>query len=311
MTEMAETTEARTRPGLEVPADDQRDVQVTILLPAYNEEAAIAPVVREIRDGMAGAGQPYEILVVDDNSSDRTADIAEELGARVIRRPINGGSGASRKTGTIAARGEIIVMLDADGSYTAADIPELLRWMPEFDQVNGARTSEEGTMKPLRVMAKWLVRQLACWLSRTSIPDLNTGLKAYKRSIMMRYLWVIPDGFSCVTSMTLAFLTNGHTVKYVPTRYRKRIGKSKFHPIRDTSRYLTTVFRMVMYFKPLRVFGPMFLLLFLFAALKTIHDIAEVRSGIQESTIIIWMTAIVVLSVGLLADLIVAQKRIP
>lgn len=311
MTEMAETANARTSPNLEVPPDSEREVQVTILLPAYNEEEAIALVIEEIRDGMASAPHAYEILVVDDQSTDRTAEIAEGLGARVIRRPVNGGSGASRKTGTISARGEIIVMLDADGSYTAADIPELLRWMPEFDQVNGARTSEEGTMKALRVPAKWLVRQLACWLSRTRIPDLNTGLKAYKRSIMMRYLWVVPDGFSCVTSMTLAFLTNGHSVKYVPTQYKKRIGRSKFHPIGDTSRYLTTVFRMVMYFKPLRVFGPVSFILFLFATIKTIHDIAVVRAGIQESTIIIWMTGIMVLSVGLLADLIVAQKRIP
>ncbi|MAG58805.1 MAG: glycosyl transferase family 2 [Planctomycetes bacterium] len=297
-------------PQPEVPADDPRDVDVTILLPAYNEEEAITPVIEEVRETMGGVDGTYEILVVDDCSTDRTGEIATELGARVLRRPQNGGSGASRKTGTHAARGEIVVMLDTDGSYTPGDIPEMLRWFPEFDQVNGARTSEEGTLKLLRVPAKWAIRKFACYLARRDIPDLNTGLKAYKRSIMLRYLWVVPDGFSCVTSMTLAFLTNGHSVKYIPTRYRKRIGKSKFHPLKDTQRYLATVFRMVMYFKPLRVFGPVSFLLLVGGLTKTVHDVWWIGAGIQESTIIIWMTAVMVLMLGLLADLIVAQKRL-
>ena len=297
-------------PAHEVRPDDDRAVEVTILLPAYNEEEAIQPVIDEVREALKGITQPYEILVVDDVSKDQTAELAAARGVRIKKRAINGGSGASRKTGTQAARGEIIVMLDADGTYTAADIPEMLEYFPEFDQVNGARTSEEGTLKFLRVPAKWLIRMFACYLARTHIPDLNTGLKAFKRSVMMKYLWVVPDGFSCVTSMTLAFLTNGHPVKYVPTAYKKRIGKSKFHPITDTQRYLSTVFRMVMYFRPLRVFGPAASLLLLGAAAKTIHDIWWLRHGIQESTIIIWMTGILVLMLGLLADLIVAQKRI-
>lgn len=301
----------QTPPPNEVGPQDSRQVSVTILLPAYNEEEAILPVIFEIRAALHSLGQTYELLVVDDQSSDRTAELAESAGARVVRRPINGGSGASRKTGTLHARGEIIVMLDADGSYTAADIPGMLAYFPSFDQVNGARTSEEGTMKTLRVPAKWLIRKFASYLARTPIPDLNTGLKAYKRSVMMRYLWVVPDGFSCVTSMTLAFLTNGHAVKYVPTTYKKRIGKSKFHPIRDTQRYITTVLRMVMYFRPLRVFGPVSAFLLLGAIAKTFTDLFYVRHGLQESTIIIWMAAILTLMIGMLADLIVAQKRIP
>lgn len=295
----------------EVAPGDPRPVAVTVLLPAYNEEDAIASVIDEVRTGMAGHSEPYEILVVDDDSRDRTAELAEMAGVRVVRRPVNGGSGASRKTGILAARGPIIVMLDADGSYTAADIPKLLSHLPAYDQVNGARTREEGTLRALRIPAKWLIRKFASYLVRTPIPDLNTGLKAFKRDIMMRYLWVVPDGFSCVSSITLAFLANGHSVRYVPTTYKKRIGKSKFHPLRDTQRYLATVFRMVMYFRPLRVFGPAAMLLFLLAIAKTLHDIFQVGEGIQESSIIIWMTGILVLMLGLLADLIVAQKRIP
>jgi len=295
---------------IEVAPDATQTVDVTILLPAFDEEEAIGSVIQEIREAMGGTSHAYEILVVDDRSTDRTAEIAETAGARVIRRPVNGGSGASRKTGTIAARGTIVVMLDADGTYTAADIPELLRWFPDYEQVNGVRMTEEGTFKLLRMSAKWVIRMLGSYLARTRIPDLNTGLKAFNREVMLRYLWVVPDGFSCVTSMTLAFLTNGHAVKYVPTTYRKRIGKSKFNPVTDTQRYLATIFRMVMYFKPLRVFGPVAFFLFGGALAKTIHDIGWIGSGIQESTIIIWMTGVMVLMLGLIADLIVAQKRL-
>lgn len=299
------------RPANEIAPDSDASVEVTILLPSYNEEAAMADVLAEIREAMTGTPHAYELLVVDDCSKDRTAEIAEACGARVIRRPVNGGSGASRKTGTLAARGESIVMLDADGTYTAADIPRLLEHLGTYDQVNGARTTEEGTYKLLRFSAKWLIRMLACYLSRTRIPDLNTGLKAFKRSVMLRYIWVVPDGFSCVTSMTLAFLTNGHAVHYIPTAYRKRVGKSKFHPIKDTSAYAATVVRMVMYFRPLRVFGPVAFLIFLGALTKTFTDLYTVRSGIQESTIILFTTGIMILMLGLLADLIVAQKRTP
>ena len=298
------------RPAFEVGPEEERAVEVTVLLPAYNEEAAMEPVISEIREVMGEGPHVYEILVVDDQSTDDTAAIAEALGTRVVRRPLNGGSGASRKTGTRAARGEIIVMLDADGTYVAAGIPELLAHFPEYDQVNGARRTEEGTIKWLRVPAKWAIRMLACYLARTHIPDLNTGLKAFKREPMLRYLWVVPDGFSCVTSMTLAFLTNGHAVKYIDVDYRKRIGKSKFHPVKDTRRYLTTVVRMVMYFRPLRVFGPFAGLLFLLTVLKAIYDVSVVAAGLQESTLIMAMTSVIVLTTGMLADLIVAQRRL-
>jgi glycosyltransferase involved in cell wall biosynthesis len=305
------TMSTPTPPHNEVSPADPRPVGVTVLLPAYNEEAAIAPVIAEVRAAMAAWPGTYELLVVDDRSTDRTAEIAEELGARVIRRGTNGGSGASRKTGTLAARAPVIAMLDADGSYTAADLPRMIGLLDRYDQINGARTTEAGTHKWLRIPAKWLIRRLASYLVRQPIPDLNTGLKVYKRDLMLRYLWVIPDGFSCVTSMTLAFLANGHSVHYVPTAYKRRIGTSKFHAVKDTRRYLATVVRMIMYFRPLRVFGPLSLGLVLLGLVKTASDLFVEKAGLQESTIIIFMTAVLGGMLGLLADLIVAQKSIP
>src|SRR5688572_25813255 len=189
--------------------------QVTVLLPAFNESLAIHSVLDEIVEVLSQDELRYEILVVDDGSSDDTAAQAERYAqdcwrcaVRVIRCPDNRGAGAARKVGVREARGEIVVMLDADGTYPAESIRGLLRWFPMYDQVNGARTSEQGTHAWLRRPAKWFIRKLACYLTGQNIPDLNTGMKAFKRDKMLPWLWVVPDGFSCVTTMTLAFLTN-------------------------------------------------------------------------------------------------------
>lgn len=286
----------------------EKGVDVSIVIPAFNEEKAIAGVVAEVKKAMSTTSYSYEILVVDDSSSDGTVERAKAEGARVLTRPVRGGSGASRRSGIQAAGGEIIVMLDGDGSYEAADIPKLLAYFPEYDQVNGARTSEQGSLKFLRAPAKWAIRNLACYLTQTHIPDLNTGLKAFKRDIMKKYLWVLPDGFSCVTTMTLAFLSNGYAVKYIPTNYRKRIGSSKFHPIKDTLSYLNTVLRMVMYFKPLRIFVPFSLILIGLAVVKSYFSFVQTHT-LQESDIMLFITAILLMALGLIADLIVTYHN--
>ena len=289
---------------------DGGPVDLTVVLPCFNEEEAIGPVIREIRGALAAWPGRFEILVVDDASSDRSAERAGKEGVRVVRRVENGGSGAARKTGVIASRGAVIAMLDADGTYDAGALPGMLEHIPAYDQVNGARTSEQGTMKAFRVTAKWIIRKLAEWISGKRIPDLNTGLKVFKRDVMLRYLWVLPEGFSCVTSMSLAFLCNGHPVKYVPVTYKKRIGASKFHPINDTARYASTMLRMIMYFRPLRVFFPLAAALGVFAVAKGAWDFfVSPRHTLQESDIILALAAVMTLVIGLLADLIVAQRR--
>ncbi len=306
-------------------------LQLTILLPAYNEAEAIGRVLEEIvetlsesghlaprDDSSRGARRPlwdYEILVVDDASTDRTAEVVETFAAdcwqcavRLIRCPENRGAGAARKVGIRAARGEIIVMLDADGTYPAEAIPELLRHFPAYDQVNGARTSERGTLPWLRAAAKWAIRKLACYLTGKHIPDLNTGLKAFRRDAMLPWLWVVPDGFSCVTTMTLAFLTNGYAVKYVPIEYRRRIGRSKFHIVRDTLSYLSTVVRIVLYFRPLKVFAPLAGLALAAGVAKSVWSFRATGS-MQESDIVVLVAGFLTLMLGLLAEVIVAHHR--
>lgn len=297
------------------PPESRVACQLSILLPTYNEERAIVPVLEEIVSALADEGLQYEILIVDDASTDATVQRAEEFArqcwqctVRIIRRPVNGGAGAARKTGVRAAQGEIVLMLDADGTYPAATIPEMLRHFPVYDQVNGARTSEQGTWPWLRRPAKWFIRKLACYLTGVNIPDLNTGLKAFKREAMLPWLWVVPDGFSCVTTMTLAFLTNGRPVKYVPTPYRRRIGVSKFHPIKDTLAYLSTVIRIVLYFRPLKVFLPLSALMIALGFAKSAASLTWTGT-LQESDIIVFLAGFMTCMLGMLAEVIVAQHR--
>jgi glycosyltransferase involved in cell wall biosynthesis len=290
-------------------------LKLTVLLPAYNEQLAIAGVLAEIVEALADESIAYEILVVDDASTDRTAEIAEQFAldcwqcaVRVVRCPENRGAGAARKVGVREARGEVVVMLDADGTYPADCIPELLKHFPAYDQVNGARTSEQGTLPWLRGPAKWFIRMLACYLTGCRIPDLNTGLKAFKRDAMLPWLWVVPNGFSCVTTMTLAFLTNGYAVKYVPTPYRRRIGRSKFHPIKDTWAYLATVLRIVLYFRPLKIFLPLSAAMMAAGVLKTSWSFSTTGS-MQESDIVVLLAGFMTCMLGLLAEVIVAHHR--
>jgi len=283
--------------------------ELTVLLPACNEELAIAGVISEIRAALSDLADAWEILVVDDGSTDRTGVIAADQGARIIRRIEQGGYGVAVKTGLVAARGAWIALIDADGSYSPASLPDLLKLTPDFEQINGVRNCEQGGQRWLRFAAKEVLRRLAEWISGKKIPDLNTGMKVFRRETALRYFWVIPDGFSCSTSLTLAFLCNGHPVRYVPIEYRPRHGNSKFRIVQDTAQYALTIVRMIMYFRPLRVFLPLALGLGSLAVIKGTYDVLNYRTGLADAEVILATGAVVVLALGLLADLIVARSR--
>jgi glycosyltransferase involved in cell wall biosynthesis len=286
----------------------EQRIEVSIVIPAYEEEMAIGGVLDAVKAVMDGTSYSYEILLVDDGSHDKTAQIARDRGVRVLQHHDNLGAGAARKTGLRHARGDIIVMLDGDGTYPAEAIPSLLELFPAYDQVIGARQSEQGTHRWLRTLAKVGVRQLATWLVGKPIPDLNSGLRAFKRAQMLRYAYLIPDGFSCVSTMSLAFLANHHPVAYVPIPYFARIGASKFRPIKDTYHYLLTVIRVVTYFNPLQDFIPLSLVLIGFGLLKGLLDL-WLTATLQESDIIAILTGVIVAAIGILADLIITQGK--
>jgi glycosyltransferase involved in cell wall biosynthesis len=223
----------------------------------------------------------------------------------------NSGSGTARRVGTNQARGDIVVWTDADMTYPNERIPEFVELLakdPTIDQVVGARTSEQGTHKVLRIPAKWFIRKAAERLSGARIPDLNSGFRAFRRDVALPYLRLLPSGFSCVTTITMAFLHNGHEIRYVPIEYGKRSGRSKFHFVRDAYRYILQVLRMVMYFNPLRVLMPAALWLVMIGFGKAVYDVVAHPVRISNNTVVIFMTGMIIGAVALLADLIVKSR---
>ncbi len=285
-------------------------VDVTVVLPVYNEAGHLHEELARIRASLLASEHTYELLVVDDGSTDGSTDGLEDGDdLRVIRLPVNRGSGTARRIGTREARGEIVVWTDVDMTYPNDRIPELVKELEGYDQVVGARTTEEGTKKAFRVPAKWFIRKLAEYLSNTRIPDLNSGFRAFRKSVADQYLHLLPTGFSCVTTITMSFLANGYSVKYVPIDYAQRAGESKFHWRKDTSRYLVQVVRLVLSYNPLRFFGPIGFGLLVLGLGKLAWDVADKGARVPTNTLLIIFAAFQVLVIGLLADLVVRVTK--
>lgn len=303
-------------PGTLAAPDGDSAPQVSVVLPCYNERDHVVAELERITTALDSSGLSYEVLAIDDASTDGTLGVLQENEHRFAHVQVlafrrNGGSGTVRRIGTQLARGEIVVWTDADMSYPNEMIPELARMLiddPSYDQVVGARTSEEGSHKWLRMPAKWFIRKVAERLSNQRIPDLNSGLRAFRRQVSLPYLRLLPAGFSCVTTITLAFLSNQHDVMYVPITYAKRAGTSKFHFTRDAYRYILQVLRMIMYFDPLKVLMPPALWLMLIGLVKGVVDMVRHPFYFPASTVLLVLSALIIASMALLADLVVRSR---
>jgi len=290
---------------------------ISIVIPIYNEKDAIGHELDTITKTMEQSGYEYEIIVVDDGSTDGSADIVRQRedvrqrdGVRLIQHERNLGTGAARSSGTRVAQGDIVVMTDGDGTYPGQEIPRLVSYLDEYDMVIGARTKETGSMRWLRTPAKNFIRWLACYLTEVPIPDLNSGLRAFRREIGLKYLPILPSSHSWVSTITIAFLSDRYRVKWVPIDYYERVGRSTFHPIKDTYNYLSLVIRSIMFFNPLKVFLPVSLTLGTIGFGKMIYDIFAYNFHFAPSTVTIILTAVQVGAMGLLADLIVRRSRL-
>jgi glycosyltransferase involved in cell wall biosynthesis len=291
-------------------------LDVTVILPCYNEEAHVAREIERITAALDASNFSYELLVIDDKSTDDTlavlkAELPRYPHLRLMPFRRNGGSGTARRIGTAEACGRIVVWTDADMTYPNERIPEFVQYLvdhPDVDQVVGARTSEQGTHKVFRVPAKFVIRKIAETLASTKIPDLNSGLRAFRRDVSLPYLRLLPPGFSCVTTITMSFLSNQHGVDYLPIEYAKRSGTSKFHFIKDAYRYILQVLRMVMYFNPIKVLMPLALWIFVIGFVKSIVDIARYHFRLTTSTLLLLLTGLIIGSIALLADLIVRSR---
>jgi glycosyltransferase involved in cell wall biosynthesis len=209
----------------------------------------------------------------------------------------------------LAAKGDVVVWTDVDMTYPNDEIPALVESLKGYDQVVGARRSEEGTVKFLRRPAKWLIRMLAAYLSRTDIPDLNSGFRAFRREVADQFLYLLPRGFSCVTTITMAFLSNGYSINYVPIDYSPRTGRSKFHWWGDTQRYLLQVIRMVLMHEPIRFFGPPAAVLGTIGVAKLVYDLVDKSFRVGTNTIVILGFAFALGMLGLIADLMVQLNK--
>jgi glycosyltransferase involved in cell wall biosynthesis len=300
------------------PATPAERVDVTVVLPCYNEVGHVLAEIERITAALDASDYTYDLDVYDDCSSDGTRELLAQLvesgrfpRLRFFPRHRNGGSGTIRRIGSRDARGTYVAWTDADMTYPNERIPELVDLLARdnaYDQVVGARKTEEGTYKLLRVPAKWAIRKIAERLTGTKIPDLNSGLRAFRREVSLPYLPLLPPGFSCVTTLTVSFLANQHEVKYVPIDYAKRAGRSKFHFTKDAYRYILQVLRMVMYFNPLKVLMPLALWILGLGLAKLVYDLIAHPFRVTGSTVLTVVTGFQIAALALIADLIVRSR---
>ena len=283
---------------------------VSVLIPAYNEAGGIRETLERVQRVCSDLPQESEVIVIDDGSTDETASIAEEAGARVIRHDGNRGYGAALKTGLRHATGERIVIIDADLTYPPDRIPDLIEGLEEADMVVGARTGPEVHIPWVRRPAKWVLRKLADRVAERKIPDLNSGLRAFRKDLATKYLHLFPNGFSFTTTITLASLCDGHEVSFIPIDYAKRKGRSKIRPLQDTFNFLVLIVRVAAYFEPLRVFLPaaffsgVVSLCLLFYYLFISDD-----RGLSDSGVLACVVTVLIFLMGILADLVVRRSR--
>ena len=286
--------------------------EVTVIIPAYNEERAIATVLAELGEELAESCHEVEIIVVDDGSQDNTAAIAgQQPGVTVLQHRKNRGYGAALKTGLRHAGNELICITDADGTYPNGRIPDLVARLEaeRYDMVVGARVGDEVAIPLSRRPAKWLLGKLANYVAGEKIPDLNSGLRVFRRDVALRFGTILPDTFSFTTTITLAMLTNRYLVDYVPINYYARVGQSKIRPVQDTLNFLQLVWRIALYFAPLKLFLPLSALLFLVAVAWALFTLLYWGQLADVTTLVIVMTAFQVAVIGMLAELI--NKRSP
>jgi len=285
---------------------------VSIIIPAYNEEKAILDVIRGMDESLRPTNDCYEIIIVNDGSTDNTKGVLEEnrLNIKLINHERNIGYGAALKTGIRNSQHECIVITDADGTYPNVRIPDLVHTLKkgDFDMVVGERRGKNARIPLIRKPAKWFINKLANYLSATMIPDLNSGLRVMKREAVEKFMHILPGGFSFTATITLAMLTNGYSVKYIPIDYFKREGKSKIRPIQDTLNFIELIIRTVLYFNPLKIFVPLSLFLVLLAFLVLFGSWLLFGRVFDVTFGVILMTAVMVMAIGMLADLI--DKRL-
>ncbi len=276
--------------------------KLSIVIPAFNEQQIIEQVLTDLKDLLASHDIDGEIIVVDDGSTDDTAKHALAAGVRVLRHRSNRGYGASLKSGILAASNDICAITDADGTYPIKYLPKMLEDLETADMVVGARTGADVHIPTVRKPAKWALNKLANFVSGYTIPDINSGLRVFRRDVAVQYFPILPDQFSWTTTITMAMLCDKYAVKYLPIDYKQRVGKSKITPW-DAGTFTVLILRMAVLFRPLRVFLPVTGLCFAYAILKGFVDLTITGDrNISATAIMMFMCGLIVMLIGMVAD---------
>jgi glycosyltransferase involved in cell wall biosynthesis len=275
---------------------------VSIVIPALNEEASIGGVVATLRE----AAPWLEILVIDDGSTDATADRADAAGATVIRHPYNKGNGAAVKSGIRCAQGEYVLVLDADGQHPPEDALRIVARLGEYDLVIGARADETQATAARRA-GNALLNNVASFLTGRTIPDLTSGFRAARRECLREFLHLLPNGFSTPTTTTLAFMKAGYNVAFEPIHARRRSGQSKIRLASDGARFFVIILKIITLFSPLRIFLPVSAAAFVLGAGYALWTIYW-QSHVANSSVLLIMFAVIVFLVGLVSEQISALR---
>ncbi len=288
--------------------------EVSVVIPVYNEKKEIVSTVSDIFVVLKSIDISFEVIIVDDCSTDGTsakldAYVAQQkhLNLRIIHSSINSGYGASLKKGITASKGEFIIITDADGTYPIKDMPRLLRYRESYDMVVGSRTSKNVHIPLVRKPAKWFLNHLSSFLVGKKIEDLNSGLRLFRKDMCLKFWNLYPERFSFTSTITIAAMMNGYSVKYIPIDYFKRSGTSSIKPI-DFARFFSLIIKILTRFNPIKMFS-------LVAAFFAISGLLVFIIGyfifgtLYDSTIaILFISAIQTFLFGIIADLIISKK---
>nr|MBI4156726.1 glycosyltransferase family 2 protein [Candidatus Woesearchaeota archaeon] len=281
-------------------------VNISIVIPAYNEQDSIAKTIQEIKEVLSKSKNKYEIITVNDGSKDNTSEILKSIkNIIIINHPYNKGYGASIKTGIKNSKYDWILITDSDNTYPIKDIPKLISYIENYDMIIGARKKDN--IPILRKPAKAFLSLLANFLTNRKIPDLNSGFRIFKKDLALRFFNIFPSGFSFTTTITLAALTNEYNVKFVPIDYYKRQGRSKIKP-KEFINFFVLILRIITYFEPIKIFSLISLILFFIATIIFIYTAYFIHRIADITVIVILLASIQIFLFGLIADMI-ARKR--
>jgi glycosyltransferase involved in cell wall biosynthesis len=292
-----------------MPERRKKPPQISVIVPAFNEGEGIGNVIRQIRTVVNKLDKNHEIIVIDDGSRDNTAENAARAGAIVIQHPYNIGNGASIKTGIRNARGSILVTIDGDGQHDPEDIAKLVGRIGPYDMVVGSRNRESDTAAH-RDIANMVFNSLATYISGRKIEDLTSGFRAIKKNIARQFVYLLPNKFSYPSTITLSIVRAGYSLGYESTRFSRRGGnsKSKIKPLQDGLRFLMIILKIAVFYAPLKIFGPLSLLIFMVGIVYGLIRIFALNAPYGQTSALLMSTAILTFLVGLVSEQI-AQLR--